>query len=448
MAMRRKELIQSMMTELRDQVQDEIPLESLSTFLGVSPSQVSRFLNGITAPDIDKVFGCLEAAELPPLLFFEVSFVKAHYGPGQVLRYFRENGQATVTAFVVRAAKLAAFLRPAAEKAAPSSRREALMVFEDRRFDDPLGAKEGLEAKIDALIDEASMGDDAPRELLGDIAAALSIWASVQRLRNFRDDAGTALEVAFRLAFACGEFWVLGLVYQKSAYLLMDLSATDRGILFLKEAADCFELARMPDWKARAFVDRGVLLNSAKRHEEAIPWLELAIEQLPECATRSRFSAYHNVSIAKSALGRLTEAAADMAQASTLCPGYPLAEATLIWLAGGLHHASGELTASIEAHRKAGRIFKDLGNWKECALVLTDLAKSLLQVGDKNGLAGLTAEAIELAGKLQRNKAAASALREFALLCVRGSVAPPNLKDLEEDLEAAFPERLPHLDQN
>ena len=446
--MRRKELTQSVMTELRDQVQNEIPLEELGIFLDLSPSQVSRFLNGITPPDLNKVFGCLEATKLPPLLFFEVALAKAHYRPEQVLSYFRENGQATLSVFVVRSAKLAPFLRPAAGKAAPSPRREELMVFEDRRFDDPLGAKEGLEAKIDALIDEASMGDDAPRELLGDIAAALSIWASIQRLRNYRDDAGTALDVAFQLAFACGEFWVIGLVYQKSAYLLMDLSATDRGILFLKEAIHYFEMARMPDWKAKVYVDIGVLLNYDKKHEEAIPWLELAIELLPENSVRHRFSAHHTFAIALSALGRNAEAAAAMSQASALCPSDPTAEATLTWLAGGLHHAAGELAQSMEAHRKAGRIFKALENWKECALVLTDLAKSLLKAGDKEGLAELTAEALELAAKLHRNKAAANALHEFALLCIRGSVTPPNLKNLEDELLAAFPERLRHLDQN
>ena len=446
--MRRKELTQSVMTELRDQVQNEIPLEELGIFLDLSPSQVSRFLNGITPPDLNKVFGCLEATKLPPLLFFEVALAKAHYRPEQVLSYFRENGQATLSVFVVRAAKLAPFLRPAAGKAAPSPRREELMVFEDRRFDDPLGAKEGLEAKIDALIDEASMGDDAPRELLGDIAAALSIWASIQRLRNYRDDAGTALDVAFKLAFACGEFWVIGLVYQKSAYLLMDLSATDRGILFLKEALHCFDLARMPDWKAKVYVDMGVLLNYDKRYEEAIPWLELAIEQLPKAATRSRFSAYHTIAIAQSALGKNSEAAAAMSQASALCPSDEIATATLKWLEGDLHYAAGELARCIEAYRKAVNIFKTRENWTECAFVLADLAKSLLQSGDKAGLAGLTAEALDLAAKLHRNKAAAAALHEFALLCFRGAVTTPNLKNLEEELETAFPERLRHLDQN
>lgn len=446
--MRRKELTQSVMTELREQVQNEMPLEDLGIFLDLSAGQVSRFLNGITPPDLNKVFGCLEAVKLPPLLFFEVALAKAHYEPAQVLRYFRENGQATLSVFVVRAAKLADFLRPAAEKAAPSPRREELMVFEDRRFDDPIGAKEGLEVQINTLIDEASMGDDAPRELLGDIAAALSIWASIQRLRNYRDDAGVALDVAFRLAFACGEFWVIGLVYQKSAYLLMDLSATDRGILFLKEAADYFELARMPDWKAKVYVDMGVLLNYAERHAEAIPWLELALELLPEAATRNRFSAYHTIAIAQSELGRNSEAAEAMAQASELCPSYPLATATLKWLEGGLHHAAGQWARSIEAHRQAGRIFRTLENWTECAFVLANMAKSLVAAKDKVGLAELTNEALDLAAKLHRNKAAAAALHEFALLCFQGAVTTPNLKNLEEELETAFPGRLRHLDQN
>jgi tetratricopeptide (TPR) repeat protein len=436
------------MQELVAQVKGNATLDAMSVFVGISASQVGRFLRGDTEPDFGKLFGCLEAIDRSPRLFFEMAFAACNYRPGEVLRYCREDGQDELDPFVHRASALARFLRPKAAKATPSPRREELLLFEDQRFDDPLGTKVRLEEQINALIDEASMGEDAPRELLGDIAAALSIWASIQRLRNFRDDAGTALESAFELAAASGEPFIRGLVHQKAAYLLMDLSATGRGILFLEEAQRCFELARAPHWKAKVFVDLGVLYNYGRQHEEALDWLELSLEMLPESSQRNRFSAYHNIAIACSALDRYSEAAAAMAQAWTLRPDYPLAEASLKWTQGSLHRAAGEIARALEAHYCALSIFRALENWMESAFVVLDLAKSLLRAGDKKGLAELSGEAMSLASKLRRNKSAANALREFALVCVRGSVAPPNLQHLEEGLKGAFPERLPHLDQN
>ena len=427
--------------------QGRLSKEKLGAILGIDGSQAGRFLNGETRPDLSKVMLTLEALKLPKAHFFRMALAAELYGPAEVLTCYGEDPKAELAPFLLHYEALVSILEPLPAEAQPSPRRAELLELEDRRFSDPLGAKARLEELACGWL-ALCEHELPPRELIGDIAIALATWASVMRLRSQRDDALKALQLAFRLGLRCREPWVIGVLYQKAAYLLMDLSDVATGLEFLGEALKHFTLSRDTEWQAKVYVDYGVLYHFAGRDEEAIPWLELAIDELPRSSQRHRFAAHHNLAIACAALERYPAAAAAMGRALELRPAYPRAEASLRWVEAALQLAAGEVAKAIQSYRRARNIYLECENWVECAFVTVDLAKALLRSKDKEGLAELGGETAVLAKRLRKHQATNDLLLSFAVECRRGSVAEPLLEALAETLEKAFPDRLVHLDQN
>ena len=439
--------IEKVLQLLQDKAQGAMNMNELGQAMGIDPSQAGRFLRGTTKAELGRILGVLDLLEIPAPFFFKIALKHQEYGPADVLSFFREDPREELCDFLKRYDSLVRILEPTPEPAGTSQWRRKLLQQEDRRFADPIGAGEKLEELAGGWLTftESAMPS---REMLGDIATAVAIWASVMRLRNRRADAVKAMSMAFRLGKLSGDLWVMGLVYQKGAYLLMDLGATEEGLEFLDEAMKFFTLCRNKEWKAKIYVDYAVLLQHIGRSEEAIRWLELALEELPKSLRRYRLSAFHTLAIAMAGLGRNTDAAEALAQAMELQPDYPRAKAYLGWAKADLQMAAGAVANAAASYQHARAIILELEHWADAAIITVDLAKALLRLGDKRGLAELGGETYGLTKKLSRHKATTEMLRRFALECSRGGVKEALLQDLATRLRATFPERRPHLDQS
>lgn len=439
--------IERILQLLVSQAESSASINEVGMALGIDPSQASRFLKGTTKADLSRILRVLELLDISAPVFFKIALKDHPQGPAEVLRYFREDPKAELCDFLRRYDSLIRILEPSSEPAGPSTSRRKLLRLEDLRFVDPLAAREKLEKLAGSWLTFAESAQPS-RTMLGDIATALAIWASVMRLRNHRDDAVAAMVLALRLGKLCGDPWVMGLLYQKAAYLLMDLGATEEGIELLDQALKWFTRAKAQEWRAKVYTDYGVLYHHMGRSEEAIAWLELAIEELPKSLRRYRFSAYHTQAIALAAVGRPADAAEALAMAIGLQPDDRRAEAVLNGAKADLQLEAGELASAVQSYHAARVIFMELEQWSDAAILTVDLAKVLLRTGDRKNLAELSGEITFLAKKLRRHKATEEMLLGLALGCRRGSVKEPQLRELAKKLRATFPKRRAQLDQN
>lgn len=435
---------------LRELVEVGPSQAELAKWLRVDQSQISRLLSGTATLELERVLGLLDALGVPRGLFFDKLFEEEKVDPATVLHVFREHAGLPPDPFLVEieAPCLELNMLDVPGKARPSRRRADLLWLEDLRFDDADTAKSHLEQRAREWIAEANGSVSPPAgELLGDIAIALAIWASIQRIRGRRDDASMALEPSCNLADKSGEHWVSGFALQKSGYLLMDRGEARRGIRFLKEAYYLFGCAGEDAWQAKIWVDLGILHNFLGEHSIAIEHLEMALARLPQTSRRSRFAAHYDLALALHAEGNMEVAAEHLQLANALRPDDTLATAYLRWREGSqLLQANKpqEAAASLEVALSRFDRCDQLG---EALLVLVDLAEAHFRQRSPARLGQLSERIVKSLRPFQKNKVITASLQAFALACQRGKVSLKLLDDMREQLEAEFPQRSTHLDQ-
>lgn len=442
--------LEKMRSLLRDLIEVKATQAEVGSWLGIDQSQVSRILNGKAPLELERLLVILAAVDVSQQAFFSAVFDGEKPDPAAVLYLLREHAGLPPDSFLENieagCAELGMRDRPA--QAQQSCRRSDLLQLEDLRFVDSASAKQQLEELIRLWIGEAnSFTAPPPTELLGDIAIGLAIWASIQRICGRRDDASSALEWACQLAEKGEEPWILGLVRQKSAYLLMDSGNARYGIVLLREAHFYFSLTGDNDWQAKIWVDLGILHNFLGEHEKAIRYLQIALERLPERLQRNRFAAHYDLAIALQFTGHPEEAQLHLAKATALRPPIPLATAYLKWREGSQCLAAGALDTAVQLLEVAHQMFEEIGVTGDTIFILLDLAEVYFRQRNGQKLADLADWTGRSMKFFRQNKRVFDALQTLALICFRGKGDLKLLAGVRQQLEAEFPNRLTLFDQ-
>ncbi len=420
---------QRLLYELVDRLSSQ---KAVADALALTDGHVSRLLSGSRKVFLEDLFKILGFLEVSPRLVME-TVCEEPTTPVELLRAFRKGNGLSEPAFL---AKVEAHL-PSPDQprmpGPPSRNRPLLLRLEEDRFCDAAGVKLQLEELILGWLPAEPLSP----ALLGDIATALSIWASVQRSQAQHDDASRAYGLAFAFLDKTEDPWVSGLLYQKVAALMMDLKRAQRGLELLKEAHLLFTRAKDPAFLAKVHVDLGVFNAALGRYEEAVDWHTIGLESLPATASTYRFNANFDLAWLHLRRRQPDVALRYLKVAEELVPKGSFLVAYLRWLEGDIRFELRERQIAAQAYEDARQRFLDSGRLGDSLLAGLDRAQVLLTLGEQEELRMLILALAQVATGGRCTRQARSLFQELSLACFRGKVSFDFLSAVRKELESA-----------
>ncbi len=269
-------------------------LRALGEQSGRSGMWLWRQLRENKGLDLSKVYQVLGTMEVPPRFYFEELLeTLPGYDPTWVLAHFREGTGSARDPFLAASYERLARQLESLEVTRNVGRRRTAEIeaLEEQTFFDRMAAKKGLEALGIELIEalETPSPGSSIAGLLGDIAHALTVWGSIQRIRGNRDDSVDAYVLAFRLATLSQDPKVIGYFYYYAAMLLPELGQPGHALRFADECCTLFQQFRDRDHLARGMVQTGIVEFDLERFAAARHQAICALRpSIPRCLANPR----------------------------------------------------------------------------------------------------------------------------------------------------------------
>lgn len=410
--------------------------KAVAEVLSVTSGHVSRLLSGSRKIFLDDILKILGFIEVSPRLVIE-AVCEDPVTPVEILRAFRKGDGLIATSFLesVRARLPAPGHPMLRNEARPSADRRLLLELEKQREQDPPAAQEKLESQVRQWISQEPMSAN----LRTDIATALAIWASIQRLQDHLDDAATAYSYAFGFVEGLRDPWILGLLYRKVAPLLVDLKRPKQARQLLKEALVFFIEAGDPHFQAQVFVDLGTIHNALGEGDIAENWHALALQNLPAEDENYRFAVHYDLAWADFQTGKILDAQKHLAEARKFQPATNIVvETTLLWLEGDIWRKLGALDNADSAYRQTLRHLLDSRRIAEAIQVTLILAQTLLDAGRTAPLKELVLDLQRNVRALRSNAAASATIDRLSLAFLKGKIGPKLFEVALEEFRAAL----------
>ncbi len=372
--------------DLKRQLRLRGTLQDASLALGFGPRYLYDVLNGekeghpLTAKlylRLVKMYGLSFPSSIPTLQ--QRGFDK----PVEILRDHRESSKPPFSAFLGQIRRrIGVLLHGEVSAEVPGiSVARLLAAIEEQRYGDRLSAQEAAQKLVFGALKRLERGEGPkPAKEVGELAATLALWATIQRMRGFRDLAIEAFAFAFPLARHANDSWALGCCYQRAGFLLRDFDRPDLGYGFVTEAIGHFSASRsqLEAWKCR--VDRGNMLNSNGNVLESISEYQSSLLLLPGSEWRSRVGALQGLGVNYQLQGKPEQARVSLAGALAECRKIDLYAGHIKWLSAKVEASLGQSERALNLFHEATELLARYGSAGDVALVCVDHAELLLSL--------------------------------------------------------------------
>lgn len=326
--------------------------------------------------------------------------------PVRILRSQRERPTVPADPFFDEIEpRILALFESGVDRQAPcGSERALLEALEEQRHGDRLATQEATELLALRLVGALEAGAEAkPHRQVAELAGALALWGTLQRMRGFRDLAVRAFGLAFPVARHSRDPWAIGICFQRAAYVLADLDRPDLGYQFLGHAIFFFSGEESPlnTWKCH--MDCGALLGADGRIEDSNAAYELALERLPGSEWRFRACSLQGLGINARKAGHLDKARDFLIAAAKECRHRDLFVGQISWSLAKLEAALNNDKASVKLFQEAIGLLGRFGSAGDVALASVDFVEVLLKMGRNDQVLGLATQVAEWLPTLRAN---------------------------------------------
>lgn len=393
---------------------------------------------------LDRALDALEVVGLPRAAFFSELAREEAAGSGPLspltwLRFYRDKSPGDAFLEEIKPSLLELVASPF-ETGGKSCRGE-LRQIEGCRFEDPLGARKALEAKILELVAGFSVETLPSTSLLADLATALAMRGSIHRQRGQLGAATDDLLLAYELAARAGDPWVLGLWHQKAPWLLFEAGRYDLALELLEPALRHFFAATAFEEANQLFVDRGILLVELGRCEEAKAEYALALERLGESSWRHRLAVHLNLALIHQKEGHLEPALRELELAAQASRERGLGFAFLRRRGGEILAALGRHSLAIPCLEEALELMTTHGEASDVVGVALELAEAFILVGERKKAHALARDIGEVLSKKREDawiRAARAAFDDLVALAELGRLSGPEVAEVRMRVAAGL----------
>ena len=416
-------------------------LTRLGHDLGRSMQWVWRIVFSSKNFPVEKATEVLRALGVPLRFYFaEVTKDEPPVSPAFVLNFFREDQRLPSSPFLhTHLPDLKALAAQPGADGTPSCNDAEQRELESRRFRDNTKTTREIEKKLIGLAKQQL--ENPERGRLADIATLLAIWGSAQMSLGRRADAFDALVGALEIATAAHHGFALGVVLQRSAYLLLEVAQPAHARNFFDLAALEFAFAGAYQRLPGILIGRAIVRQAEGQIEESIADLLQARAQLPAEDWRLQAMAANALAVAYQLLGNLPAARLALAEALKIWQVEDLGRAPLLWRHGSLALAEGRLEEADSALRGAMELYERFGDPLDSALVSLDLARCLIRRQKLAALRELGRRVLPWHLLFASNPIASAAMIELACVLERAaaeaSIRAASLQRLEQAIQSA-----------
>lgn len=338
---------------------------------------------------------CLELLQDPlPEEIFHTAFNRLGTDPALYLEAAREPQQVAADLFFREIApRIEALVAAGATPdGAWRSRAARISRLDQLRRRDRQLAKERLQQLIAGMVERMERTGARPRVALGELAAALGVFAALHRYAGRRGDAVDLLMAARPLCLLADDCLAEGDWYMKAAMLLVDLSRNARAYQFLLEAGSLYFLANAAAKQAEAAVGRAYVLTHAGRHAESRKILEQVLPLIMAKETDVKLFAHQTLAKNLRELGLLAESCRQLSLAVELTGDDIMARASCLWSQAKLFDRLGDVHGAMDAFREALPLVARFTGAAELAELAMEYARLLLKGGRRPELQTLAAD--------------------------------------------------------
>lgn len=372
--------------DLKRQLRLRGTLQDASLALGFGPRYLYDVLNGekeghpLTAKlylRLVRMYGLSFPSSIRTLQ--QRSFDK----PVEILQDHREASTPPFSAFLSRIKRrVGVLLHGEASAEVPGiSVAPLLATIEEQRYGDRLSAQEAAQKLAYETLKRLESGEGPkPAKEVGELAATLALWATIQRQRGFRDLAIEAFAFAFPLARHAKDSWALGCCYQRAGYLLRDFDRPDLGYGFVTEAIGHFSASRsqLDAWKC--LMDRANMLLSNGNVPESISEYQNSLLVLPGSEWRCRVGALQGLGVNYQLQGKSEQARDSLAAALSECRKVDSFVGHIKWASAKVEADLREPEKALNLFHQATELLARFGSAGDVALVCLDHAELLLSL--------------------------------------------------------------------
>lgn len=427
--------------ELKRQLHLHGTLAELDSVFGRAAGYFYNLFSGdaqISPPFLLKVESKLK---ISPVAILRAVDQEPFEDPVDVLMAQRENAQLPASPFLDELLpRVVAVLESEVARHIPvPSEHMVLEALEEQRFNDIQGARDGCEKlAVKILQSLQDLPSPKPRKLVGELAAALALWGTIQRVRGFRDLAVKAFALAFPLASHSRDPWALGMCFQRAAYVLGDLGRNDLGYGFIRDALVFFSTDGSSTNLWKCHMDRGHFLMNCGKAEQSAEAFEMALERLPGSEWRHRVGALQGLGILARRQGEPQKARRFLISAAGECQRTDIVLGHVKWSRGRVEAELNQWSVSRNFFDEATALMAQYGSAGDVALICVDHVEVLLKQGEPRRAALMVSEVAAWLSRLRANSILCRAFAEFLDLARAARIELAKLPKIREDLRKAW----------
>lgn len=292
--------------------------------------------------------------------------------------------------------------------------RPLLESLEEERLLDRLAVLNKVEELTQRLLTELREKSGAvPSRRLGELAASLALWATIQRTQGHLGLAVKAFLSAFPLVRRSEYAWAQGICFQRASHLIRELDRPDLALAFINEAQCQFTIAEAWQEVWRVYVDRGTHYSTFPAFPESTAAYLVALEHLPASDWRYRAGAFQGLSTNAHRQKRLSEAREYLERGLQECRQPSLITAYLRWREAAILADLGQSRESLSAFQVSLNQMGHFASAADIALVCLDYAEALLRSNQIGHFKALVRDATQWLPALRSNASLHRVLAAF-----------------------------------
>lgn len=430
-----------LMEELKRQLRLSGTLRSLAPTFGLEEGQLYNKTSQEAEMSMSLLCQLPSKVALSPSALLRKGLLDTFEDPLSILLSQREKAELPVNPFLdgLKPRFLTILEAKVDRQSSVPSQQPVIESLEEMRYHDRAAAGPACEKLILEMVDKLEeIPGKKPRKMLGELAAALALWATIQRSRGFRDLSVKAFTLAFPLVFSSGDAGARGSCYQRAAYLLGDLDRPDLGYEFIRDAVLYFSAEGTSSnlWKSHRV--RGHFLAENGKLREAQEAFELALEHLPGSEWRDRVGALQGLGVVARRMGQAIKARGFLDSAVAECKRVDIILGHVQWSRGLVESDLGNWTASRVHFEQGTSLLGKFGSAGDVALICVDHVEVLLRQKDTSRAVVIVSQVAEWLPQLRANPILRRAFSQFLDLARTARIELARLPKLREDLRAAW----------
>jgi tetratricopeptide (TPR) repeat protein len=278
------------------------------------------------------------------------------------------------------------------------------------------------------------------------LAIAIAIWGSILRCLEQPGNAAAVFPLALEIA-GTARGWTLGVVLQKSSFLLRYCGEVRQALCFCGLAADCFLIHGHLGSFGQTLVDKSIFLFHLGEYEEAQGIAQASLKLLDVSDWRNQVAVHQTLSACAREQDDLLGAQHHLDRALKLFGDRTdSSKAHLCWSMARLLTRADQTESAIHHLEMAFGWMGEFGMPADIGLVALDLGHAYLLSNERGKLQRLTETIMTLGPVLRRHVLVDRVLMEFVRYTVAGEVNLGFIEMAKRKIQGASPGARPVLD--